>query len=259
MKKIFAFLFCFLLLVCGCTKKPPEQTSQTVPQKQENPLRYVDVLPGYTGKPYTVINDNIPFFTQEDIKNAGTKSFEHYSDLDKLARCGPAIANIGKDIMPTEKRGPIGMVKPTGWHIIKFDFVDGKYLYNRCHLIGFQLAGENANPKNLITGTRYLNVVGMLPFENKVTEYVKRTNHHVLYRVTPIFQGQNLLAHGVLMEARSIEDNDILFNVFVHNVQPGVVINYKTGEAKGIKDENNASQKAIEKSIERHRKKVKKQ
>lgn len=259
MKKIFALLFCFLLLVCGCTKKPPEQTSQTVPQKQENPLRYVDVLPGYTGKPYTVINDNIPFFTQEDIKNAGTKSFEHYSDLDKLARCGPAIANIGKDIMPTEKRGPIGMVKPTGWHIIKFDFVDGKYLYNRCHLIGFQLAGENANPKNLITGTRYLNVVGMLPFENKVTEYVKRTNHHVLYRVTPIFQGQNLLAHGVLMEARSIEDNDILFNVFVHNVQPGVVINYKTGEAKGIKDENNANQKAIEKSIERHRKKVKKQ
>ena len=162
------------------------------------------------------------------------KSFEKYSDLDVLGRCGVAFANVGIDTMPTEERGAIGSVKPSGWQTVKYDFVDGKYLYNRCHLIGFQLAGENANPKNLITGTRYLNVDGMLPFENQIAEYVKKTNKHVLYRVTPIFKDKNLVASGVQMEAESVEDRgkSICFNVYVYNNQPGVEIDYKTGKSK---------------------------
>ena len=159
-----------------------------------------------------------------------------YGELDKLGRCTEAHANIGKDLMPTEDRGSIGSVKPTGWHTVKYDIVDGKYLYNRCHLIGFQLTGENANKNNLITCTRYMNTVGMLEFENKVAEYIKETNNHVLYRVTPIYEGNNLLAKGVQMEALSIEDEGkgIKFNVFVYNVQPGIEIDYKTGESKLI-------------------------
>lgn len=150
-----------------------------------------------------------------------------------MGRCGVAFANICIDIMPTEERGEIGMIKPSGWHTVKYDVVDGKYLYNRCHLIGYQLAGENANPKNLITGTRYLNVEGMLPFENEVADYVKESNNHVLYRVTPIFESDNLVASGVQMEAYSVEDNGegICFNVFCYNVQPGIVIDYATGES----------------------------
>ena len=162
-----------------------------------------------------------------------TTAFENYSDLDSLGRCGVAYANICRDIMPTEERGKIGMIKPSGWHTVKYDVIKDRYLYNRCHLIGYQLAGENANPKNLITGTRYLNVEGMLPFENLVADYVNNTGNHVLYRVTPMFSGSNLVANGVLIEAKSVEDNGggILFNVYCYNVQPGVGINYENGDS----------------------------
>ena len=184
--------------------------------------------------PYVILNNNIPEFNEEDFT---TKSFERYSELDRLGRCGVAIANIGTDIMPTEERESIGQVKPTGWHTTRYDCVDGKYLYNRCHLIGYQLTAENANEKNLITGTRYMNVEGMLPFENKVAEYIKETNNHVLYRVTPIFEGENLVASGVQMEAKSVEDNGqgVLFNVYVYNNQPNIEIDYLTGKSNLIK------------------------
>lgn len=187
-------------------------------------------IPEYSGQPYVAINNNVPYFTDRDLT---TKSYEYYSNLDDFGRCGVAVANIGKDIMPTTDRDDIGSVKPTGWHTIKYDNVSGKYLYNRCHLIGYQLSGENANTKNLITGTRYLNVEGMLPFENMVDDYIEETNNHVLYRVTPIFEGDNLLASGVLIEAKSVEDNGagILFNVYCYNVQPGIDIDYSTGES----------------------------
>ncbi|MBQ7718845.1 MAG: DNA/RNA non-specific endonuclease [Clostridia bacterium] len=196
-----------------------------------NVLIYTNArIPEYSGSPYVVVNDNTPFFKPDDYTKA---AFERYSSLDSLGRCGPAYANICTEIMPTEPRGEIGNIKPSGWHTVKYDFVDGKYLYNRCHLIGYQLAGENDNEKNLITGTRYMNVTGMLPFENEVDDYVERTNNHVLYRVTPFFTGNNLIADGVLMEAYSVEDNGkgVCFNVFCYNVQPGVVIDYKTGES----------------------------
>lgn len=188
-------------------------------------------IPEYSGEPYVVINGNNPGFTESDFKTA---SFEKYSDLDELGRCQVAYANIGKDLMPTEERGSISEVKPSGWENKKYDTVDGKYLYNRCHLIGFQLTGENANKKNLITGTRYLNVTGMLPFENQVADYIKETGNHVLYRVTPIFEDDNLVASGVLMEAESVEDKgeEICFCVYVYNVQPGVTIDYATGDSK---------------------------
>ena len=181
--------------------------------------------------PYVLINNNIPEFEESDLT---TKSFEKYSELDELGRCQVAFANIGKDTMPKEERASIGSVKPTGWHTTKYDCIEGKYLYNRCHLIGYQLTAENANEMNLITGTRYMNVEGMLPFENKVAEYIKDTGNHVLYRVTPIFKGNNLVASGVQMEAKSVEDNGkgILFNVYVYNNQPNVEINYLTGESK---------------------------
>ena len=194
----------------------------------------LDSIPEFSNEPYVIINNNKPNFDEKDYL---TESFEKYSDLDILGRCGTAYANIGRDIMPTESRGEIGMIKPSGWQYAKYDFVDGKYLYNRCHLIGFQLAGENANDKNLITGTRYLNVNGMLPFENQVAEYVKKKNKHVLYRVTPIFKDKNLVANGVQMEAESVEDRgkSICFNVYVYNNQPGVEIDYKTGKSKMIK------------------------
>ena len=190
----------------------------------------LDAIPAYDGKAYVAVNNNEPFFTDSDMT---TTAFENYSDLDSLGRCGAAYANICKDIMPTEERGKIGMIKPSGWHTVKYDVIKDRYLYNRCHLIGYQLAGENANPKNLITGTRYLNVEGMLPFENLVADYVNNTGNHVLYRVTPMFSGSNLVANGVLIEARSVEDNGggILFNVYCYNVQPGVGINYENGDS----------------------------
>lgn len=188
-------------------------------------------IPEYTGSPYTVINDNEPEFEANDFS---TEAFENYSELDDLGRCGVAYANICQEIMPTEKRGAIGMVKPSGWHTVKYpELIKDRYLYNRCHLIGFQLAGENANTKNLITGTRYLNVDGMLPFEDEVADYVKETDNHVLYRVTPVFDGDNLVASGVQMEAESVEDDGagVKFNVFCYNIQPGIGIDYATGDS----------------------------
>ena len=192
-------------------------------------------VPEFNGSPFVEINGNKPFFTENDIKDI---SFEIYAPLDFLGRCGIAFANIGIDIMPTEERESIGTVKPAGWQTVKYDFVDGKYLYNRCHLIGFQLSGENANEKNLITGTRYMNVQGMLPFENEVATYVERTGKHVLYRVTPVYVGDELLARGVLMEAYSVEDGGkgICFNVFCYNAQPGVMIDYATGNSYEVSE-----------------------
>ena len=189
-------------------------------------------IPAYAGAAYVAVNDNNPYFSDADKQR--TDPFETYSDLDELGRCGVAYANICTELMPTEERGEIGQVKPSGWQTAKYDCVEGKYLYNRCHLIGFQLAGENANEKNLITGTRYLNIQGMLPFENLVADYVKETENHVLYRVTPMFDGDNLVASGVLMEGWSVEDDGegVCFCVFAYNVQPGVDIDYATGASQ---------------------------
>lgn len=200
----------------------------------------LEEIPQFQEVPYVEINGNQPGFL-EDEKAA--ESFEKYSDLDSLGRCGVAFACIGKDLMPTEDRESISQVKPSGWQTAKYDFVDGKYLYNRCHLIGFQLTGENANEENLITGTRYMNVEGMLPFENMVADYITETENHVLYRVTPIFEGKELVARGVQMEAWSVEDNGegICFNVYVYNNQPGVSIDYATGESWADDGKANAS------------------
>ena len=215
-----ALLVVVLLIVVSAVRwylTPPAET-----YSMEN-------IPPYDGTPYVVLNDNQPSFTEEDMTDV---SYEFYSDLDELGRCGVTEACIGRDLMPTEKRGDISSVKPTGWVQNQYDFVDGKSLWNRCHLIGFQLAGENANECNLITGTRYLNVEGMLPFENLVADYVKETDNHVLYRVTQAFQGTELVARGVQMEAYSVEDSGdgVCFNVFCYNVQPGVEIDYATGD-----------------------------
>lgn len=197
----------------------------------EGTIRFEDVPGDEEGQPYAIINDNVPFFTEDDLS---TEAFEYYSPQDQYGRCGVAYANICREIMPTEPRGEIGAVKPSGWHTVKYDFLTDNYLYNRCHLIGYQLAGENANDCNLITGTRYFNVQGMEPFENKVADYIERTDHHVLYRVTPVYNGDELVARGVLMEAASVEDRGegLHFNVFVYNIQPGVIINYATGDSK---------------------------
>lgn len=190
----------------------------------------IDNIPAYSGDDYIILNNNIPNFSESDLT---TTSFEEYAPLDDLGRCGVAYSNIGTDIMPTEKRESISSVKPSGWHSVKYDIVEGKYLYNRSHLIGYQLTAENANDRNLITGTRYFNATLMLPYENMVADYIKETNNHVLYRVTPVFEGNNLVATGVQMEAKSVEDNGegIEFNVFVYNVQPGITIDYATGDS----------------------------
>ena len=217
---------------------PPENPEITsIEEKQEIDFSEIREnalanIPAYSSKAYAVINNNVPFFNDSDLT---TKSYEEYGRLDLLGRCTEVSASVGKDLMPTEERGNIGMIKPTGWHTVKYQGIDGNYLYNRCHLIGFQLTGENANERNLITGTRYMNVQGMLPFENMIADYVKETNNHVLYRVTPIFEGANLLASGVLMEAKSVEDDGkgVMFNVYCYNVQPGVEINYATGASTG--------------------------
>ncbi len=185
-------------------------------------------IPPYQNKPYIILNNNQTNFQNEYNTE---QTFENYSELDSLGRCGVAVALVGLETMPDKERESIGMIKPTGWHTVKYDFIDGKYLYNRCHLIGYQLTGENANDKNLITCTRSMNAKTMLEFENKVANYVKKTKHHVLYRVTPIFEGLNLLATGVEMEAKSIEDNALEFHVFVYNVEDGVSINYQNGDS----------------------------
>ena len=216
-----AALLSLCLLLSGCMMPPAEGTVTSFS---------LEDIPAWSGEPYVAVDGNQPDFPEEDMTSV---SFETYSELDTLGRCGVAYANVGQDLMPAEERGNIGAVKPTGWHTVKYDFVDGKYLYNRCHLIGYQLTGENANEKNLITGTRYLNIEGMLPFENMVADYVKETDQHVMYRVTPVFEGDNLLAAGVLMEGKSVEDKGegVLFCVFAYNVQPGVSIDYATGES----------------------------
>ena len=212
------------------TKYQAEEQAQ-----QENTLQLTDDLeiPVYAGQPYTVIKDNVPDFTEEE--KSCTDAFEYYGDLDTLGRCTVTFANVCPQTQPTEKRGTIGQVRPSGWHTVKYnDLIDGNYLYNRCHLIGYQLTGENANVSNLITGTRYLNVEGMLPFEDMVDDYVDETENHVLYRVTPIFKGDELVARGVRMEAWSVEDagTGICFDVFCYNVQPGIVIDYATGDSQ---------------------------
>ncbi|MBQ9942409.1 MAG: DNA/RNA non-specific endonuclease [Christensenellaceae bacterium] len=188
-------------------------------------------IPGYSGEPYYVLNGNQPEFSEDEIT---TKAYEYFAELDDLGRCGVTMACVGKELMPTEDRESISHVKPSGWVNVPYDFVDGRYLYNRCHLIGFQLTGENDNELNLITGTRYMNVEGMLPFENMVADYVKETKNHVMYRVTPIYESDELVARGVQMEAWSVEDEGegICFNVYIYNVQPGVVIDYATGESR---------------------------
>ena len=204
---------------------------------EEQPTRYApplipDEIPEYAGEPYVTVNGNIPYFTAEDLTG---QSFERYSPLDSLGRCGTAYANISRETMPTEQRGPIGDVRPSGWHTVRYnDLIDGRYLYNRCHLIAYRLAGENANTRNLITGTQYLNTVGMLHFEDQVGDYVEAMGTHVLYRVTPLFEGENLLASGVLMEAYSVEDDGggVCFNVYCYNVQPGIAIDYATGDSR---------------------------
>ncbi len=202
--------------------------------ENENISSYLlEEIPDYANQAYVYINDNIPNFKDDEIT---TNSFEKYSELDSLGRCGVAFTNVSRETMPTKERESIGMIKPSGWHTVKYDNVDGKYLYNRCHLIGYQLTGENANEKNLITCTRYMNTVGMLKFENQVADYVKKTNNHVLYRVTPIFEENNLVASGVEMEAESVEDNGegLKFHVYVYNVQEGIEINYQNGDSKLI-------------------------
>lgn len=236
LRRVTTFLLVFFIAgsgfgLSGCSSKKDNQAG-TVGSAEVQSTAVADDMASlvYQGEPYVVINDNNPDFTEADMT---TVSFESYGELDGLGRCTTAFANIGKDLMPAEKRGSIGEVKPTGWQTAKYDNVDGKYLYNRCHLIGYQLTGENANAKNLITGTRYLNVDGMLPFENMVADYIKETNNHVLYRVTPVFSGDNLVASGVQMEAESVEDNGdgILFNVYCFNAQPGIAIDYATGDS----------------------------
>ena len=241
---LLALLLCLALLTgCGSndwiqSDVPPATTQQaeqppttSVEEDNSQQLSFdLSQIPEYTGDASVAVNGNLPFFIDDEITD---QSFETYSPLDALGRCGVAFACVGQDLMPTEDRGSIGQVKPSGWHLVKYDCVDGKYLYNRCHLIGYQLTAENANERNLITGTRYLNIEGMLPFENQVADYVQQAGNHVLYRVTPVFENDNLLASGVLMEGYSVEDsgNGICFCVYAYNVQPGVQIDYATGES----------------------------
>lgn len=236
MKKFLMFLLAVALVVgsslFGGFLEDPAESSQS---SQDEVGYQIEEIPEYAGEPYVVLNGNEPNFQDSDLTE---EPFETYSDLDELGRCQTAFANICEELMPTEERKSISSVKPSGWQNAKYDVVDGKYLYNRCHLIGYQLAGENANEKNLITGTRYLNVKGMLPFENMVADYVEETGNHVLYRVTPIYEGDDLVAKGVEMEAKSVEDQgeDICFHVFVYNVQPGISIDYETGSSEASND-----------------------
>lgn len=220
--------FSLLLTACG-TVSDYEYTDTGSADVQVREYESVADVPEYSGEPYVEINENQPEFTEEEIT---TEAFEAYSELDALGRCGEAEACIGEEIMPTEERGSISEVKPTGWKNEKYENIDGEYLYNRCHLIGYQLSGENANAENLITGTRYMNTEGMLPFEDMVADYVHETENHVMYRVTPVFEGEDLVASGVQMEAESVEDDGkgVCFNVYVYNVQPDITIDYTTGD-----------------------------
>ena len=265
--KSISALLIILMLFCSCsytsnnnsvsevtskaTVQSNENTKTKSTHKSESNTSYksidTDNLPEFNNYPYATINNNIPDFDKSDMT---TTSYETYGRLDYLGRCTSCIACIGRDLMPTTKRGAIGEVKPTGWRSDKYENIDGHYLYNRCHLIGYQLTAENANERNLITGTRYLNVQGMLPFEEEVAEYVKTTGNHVLYKVTPIFKGAELLARGVQMQAKSVEDNgsSVSFNVYCYNVQPGIEIDYKTGYNKAIRKENTFDDKGEKKT-----------
>lgn len=229
---ILLVLFILITSLCGC-KFSPAIIENPIGQEMIYPDAYDQELLAskYSGSPYIVVNDNTPDFSDTD--KSRTETFEIYSNLDGYGRCGIAYACLSKDTMPTENRESLSSVSPSGWNNKKYDFVDGGWLYNRAHLIGFQLAGEQANELNLITGTRYFNVDGMLPFENMVADYIKETNNHVLYRITPIFKDKNLVCEGVLMEAWSVEDNGdgICFNVFCYNVQPNITIDYATGDS----------------------------
>lgn len=231
-KKTKGMLTGSLLLLAAFAGCGPETGNEARQEQQENTQAIsLEEIPEYSGEPYVELENNEPDFTEEQLED--TTSYESYSELDELDRCGTAEANIGQDLMPTQERESISQVKPSGWLNKKYDQIDGGYLYNRCHLIGYQLTGENANEKNLITGTRYMNTEGMLPFENQVADYVEETGNHVLYRVTPVYEGDDLVASGVQMEAESVEDQGegISFNVYVYNIQPGVEINYTTGDS----------------------------
>ena len=234
-KKVKQLLGLFIVIAClissiifGNNILDEEKENNSVYTSQTSTYANLEDIPDYSGEIYVILNNNIPYFDESDYT---TEGFEEYSKLDELGRCGVAYANICKEIMPTEERESISEVEPTGWVQKKYN---GEYLYNRCHLIGYQLSGENANELNLITGTRYFNVSGMLPFENQIANYIEENeNNHVLYRVTPVYEGENLLASGVVLEAYSVEDNGqgICFNVYVYNVQPGITIDYATGES----------------------------
>lgn len=224
MRRYWSYLLFSLFFIYGCSSIP------TTMKENPNNAIQVDEVPNYTDQPYVEVNENIPTFETYEIQEA-TESYEYYSELDELGRAQYAQASVSLETMPTQKRESISEVKPSGWNNEAYSCVDGKWIYNRSHLIGYQLTGENANAKNLVTGTRYMNVEGMLPFENEVDDYIEQTGNHVLYRVTPIYEGDNLVASGIQMEAYSVEDNGkgIQFNIYVYNVQPGVEINYTDG------------------------------
>lgn len=229
-KKVISILFVVICAIITVLYNNYSYSNHAVNNYSKSVL---EVSPYDGSSSYVIINNNEPEFLSDDLV---TRSYEFYSDLDSLGRASVAMSSIGIDLMPTEERGNIGSVKPSGWHTIKYDFINGKYLYNRCHLIGYQLTGENANEKNLITCTRQTNTGIMLEYENKVAKYIKETNNHVLYRVTPIYENNNLVASGIQMEAMSVEDNGagIKFNIYIYNVQGGVDINYETGESEEI-------------------------
>lgn len=239
---------CIVLSICffiyGCSQTA--NTSEIILEPNKTTTQEISITacentayPAYSGDAYAVINSDIPFFTEDELTS---QSYESYSNLDELGRPGIATACLGPETMPleTEERGQIGMIKPAGWHTIKYpNLISDLYLYNRCHLIGWQLSGENANELNLITGTRYLNITGMLQFENKIADYIKNTKNHVMYRVTPIYENNNLICNGLLMETQSIEDDKLSFCVYCYNVQPGIIIDYATGDSEPDKKVTN--------------------
>ena len=238
LRLLAALLLSMSLCLLGCggdAVGSPDEGSSGV-----EAVHLEDAVPEFSGEPYVEVSGNVPTFTDADLSSLA----EAYAPLDSLGRCGTAMAIVSLDTMPTEERGSIGMVKPSGWHTVRYDdLISDRYLYNRCHLIGYQLTAENANERNLITGTRYMNVEGMLPFENQIADYVERTGNRVLYRVTPIFVGDELVARGVQMEAQSVEDGGagVSFNVFCHNVQPGIQIDYQTGQSRRSQDAESSS------------------
>ncbi len=239
------------------TEKETEKVNKPQSVGDDNSKAVLSSIPGYSGRPYVVINDNIPSFNKYELT---TKGYETYASLDSYGRCGGAVASCGKEIMPkaNEERGSISSIKPSGWVQAQYDQVSGKYLYNRCHLIGWQLSAENANKRNLITGTRYMNTEGMLPFENMVADYIRETGNHVAYRVTPIYNGSDLVASGVQMEACSVEDDGegICFNVFCYNVQPGVEIDYLTGRSWAAESNKETTKKVVAVPVETTKKQI---